>query len=266
MTWRHGKSAVVYRGPSAFDGSPIVGIVTGLGSNPARASLNPKTGSMAQLWVMRSDMDPVKAVRTKGDYAVCGDCRLRGWRLGRIQGICYVVVSHAPLAIWTKFRAGGYEEVDPGVVGWRLGELRRAIRLGAYGEVTAMPPWVTMDLVASGAGWTGYTHQWREGRVQPFRKWLMASVESEREAEAARWLGWRTFRIRRKGDPIMGSEVVCPASAEAGHTSTCDRCRLCSGVGQRTRNVVIEAHGQEAGQFIRLEEVRRGEHDTRAVD
>jgi hypothetical protein len=98
---------------------------------------------------------------------------------------------------------------------------------------------------AAGAGWTGYTHQWRTCDPR-WKGYLMASVETVADQAIARAAGWRTFRVGT--DPQSAREVVCPASAEAGYKTTCSHCRLCSGTTGRgaesgARDIVIAPHG-----------------------
>ena len=52
MDMPHG--AVLWRGKSRIDKSPIVVIATGLRESTA----NKKTGAMLQTWILRSDMPP----------------------------------------------------------------------------------------------------------------------------------------------------------------------------------------------------------------
>lgn len=75
-------SCPFYRGPSLLTGDPIVGILTGLehGSN------NPKTGPIAQAWILRADIGPMDAKRKNIDDAVCGDCKLKG--AGGFGAVC----------------------------------------------------------------------------------------------------------------------------------------------------------------------------------
>ena len=47
---------VVFEGKSRIDGAPIVVILTAL-----NGSMNTKTGHMVQSYIMRADIDPVKA-------------------------------------------------------------------------------------------------------------------------------------------------------------------------------------------------------------
>jgi hypothetical protein len=217
---------VLFRGPSKIDGSPIVVIATGL----RRPSQNAKTGAMVQVWILREDVDPVSAIHSGADHSICGDCPLRGIVVdGRNRRrACYVVVDQAPLAVWRAFRNSGlYEPYEPQRHDRFL--RGRKIRFGAFGDPVAAPYslWSTLARLASAH--TGYSRSWRTGRFWRFRALLMASVESERDAQEAQRRGWRTFRIRRADDPLMDNEIACPASAERGHKTTCERCGLCRG-------------------------------------
>lgn len=80
----------------------------------------------------------------------------------------------------------------------------------------------------------------------------MASVDTENEFEAARALGWRTFRVRLTS-ALMPGEIVCPASQEGGHKTTCIDCRICSGhAGANNRkSVAIYSHGQGTVRFFK---------------
>lgn len=242
--------AIFYRGPSLLTGDPIVGIVTGLEGG----SLNPKTGPMVQAWVLRSDLAPMEAVRENVDDAICGTCALRG--RGGVARKCYVTPWLGPNNVWKRFVAGAYLEA-----GWLdLHALLegRQVRLGAYGDPGAVPFEVWRALLVKTVGWVGYTHAWRvcDPRLKTI---VMASVDTEREFHAAHLGGWRTFRVRLETDPLVvvarqrcptrtsGSiplEFICPASDEAGHKTTCERCQLCRGQASPARSVAILAHGK----------------------
>ena len=74
----------------------------------------------------------------------------------------------------------------------------------------------------------------------------MASVDDLDEFCEAREAGWRTFRVRGSDDPlVLEAEVICPASAEAGHRGTCQTCELCRGQANPARSVAIVAHGND---------------------
>ncbi len=240
---------VFYRGPSLLTGDPIVGLLSGLETGSANA----KTGPMAQAWILRSDCAPMDAKRQNLDDAICGDCKLRGH--DGVDSGCYVAPWLGPNNVWKVFRAGGYPDVT-----WP--ELQavvegRAIRLGAYGDPAAVPFEVWRAMLATAGGWVAYTHAWR--RCDPRLKTIaMASVDTEDEFYTAALSGWRTFRIRRPGDPLLTVGVVvrrgqyrqtplefaCPASDEMDHRTTCERCQLCRGTSSPARSVVINIHGK----------------------
>ena len=232
---------VVYRGASLLDGAPIAVVLTG----PAD---NRKTGAMWQTWILRTDVHPLHATRTGADASICGTCPHRGilQRNGRVVGrTCYVNVQHAPAAIYRAYRRGLYPDADFAAFPERID-----VRIGAYGDPATVPATVWEALLRQAKGHTGYTHLWRTCDPQ-LQNWCMASVDSADEQAEAAALGWRTFRVRTVHEPRLYGEIICPASAEAGHKTTCLRCRLCCG---KTRsagpNVVIEAHGPAQARFF----------------
>lgn len=219
--------AVLYEGPSELDGDPIVVILTGF-----QASVNAKTGKMLQVWVLRSDMNPVEALARAKDAAICGDCPQRV----STGGACYVRVEKAPLSIYRAWKRGRYEDwttrfPDRALAG-------RSVRFGAYGDPAAVPYriWKRVRRRNRLASWTGYTHQWR--KAPHLRSFLMASVDSAEEADEAAALGWRTFRVRLEDEPILTSEITCPSEK-----TTCLECALCQGASKLARSVTILAHG-----------------------
>lgn len=239
------NGAILYRGPSMLDGSPIVAIVTGLRTG----SSNAKTGAMLQTWILRDDVAPHTAIKTGADAAICGGCPLRGIAMGdstKERG-CYVTVHQAPLSVWKAYKRGAYPDWtrQPALIA-QAGE-GRAVRLGSYGDPVAAPLGVWRELTKWARSWTGYTHQWRDvvHSVTEWQRLVMASVESHAGALKAHMEGWRTFRlIESVADLAQGAEVLCPASAEAGHKSSCDRCSLCMGTASRSRkSIAIVAHG-----------------------
>lgn len=233
---RKAPGAVVYRGPSRLDGAPIVAIVT-------FASLNVKTGRMAQAWILRADVGATEAVDDGLDRSICGDCIHRsGGRNGRS---CYVLIHYGPRNVFKAFERGLYPDMTPAAAGRAI--LGLQLRVSAYGDPAAVPFAIWPALLEHVVAFTAYTHQWRTCDPR-FASFAMASVESEREAEQAHALGYRTFRTRLATERVREDEIVCPASQEAGHRLTCDRCGLCSGAQRAgARSVAIVSHGQRAG-------------------
>src|SRR5687767_8863532 len=62
---------ILYDGPSQLNGTPIV-VVAGASTS------NRKTGPMVQIWILTRDVDPIAAVKSGADSAICGDCKFRG--------------------------------------------------------------------------------------------------------------------------------------------------------------------------------------------
>jgi hypothetical protein len=65
-------------------------------------------------------------------------------------------------------------------------------------------------------------------------------------------VGWRTFRVRSAEEELHADEVMCPASEEAGHSTTCLACQLCRGGGREAKSIAILAHGQRVKWFAAM--------------
>lgn len=194
--------AVFYEGPSRIDGKPIVALA------PFKVSSNTKTGPMLQTYILAQDLDPVSAIRTGLDFAVCGNCKLRGVLDGlKVKGrSCYVEVGKSVLSIWKAWKRGRYVPLVPSHRAWLNW---RPIRRGSYGDPAAVPAdaWAQLMSIADNDEWgTGYTHQWQTD--ESTKDSCMASVDSPTEREAAKKAGWRTFRIRGPSDPLLDGEVA----------------------------------------------------------
>lgn len=206
---------LLWQGPSQLD--PESNILL-LATNQSR---NKATGDMIQTYIIRSDMSPSMAIRNKKDDAICGQCPLR-------NGSCYVLTFQGPDRI---FNASW--EPPP-----RTLTKKRLVRLGAYGDPAAVPIKVWDNWLRKSAGWTGYTHQWKN--FPKFQKYCMASVESIEEAKIAQSMGWRTFRITNKNDR-QKNEALCPKHDEK---LTCSQCNACDGNRRNLKgNIVIPVHG-----------------------
>jgi hypothetical protein len=240
---------LIYEGPSLLDGKPIIAVATGM----TKFSQNPKTGNMIQTWILRRGFNPVHSVYRGQDVSVCGDCKHRtvdGW------GTCYVNVSNAPFQVWKSYKAGQYPAVQPGHL--HLFK-NRILRMGSYGDPVAIPIEVWQRLLDAGVtGWTGYTHQWQLKKSLPYRKLLMASVDSEQEMHRAQDMGWRTFRVRVEGEPVLTTEFDCPAALEAGKRLTCEQCLACNGGTfnhrHSTPTIVVHGYGWKSNRFRDIRE------------
>jgi hypothetical protein len=119
------------------------------------------------------------------------------------------------------------------------------VRLGAYGDPSAVPFYVWQRALDGSAGHNGYTHQWRG--FPELAEFCMASCDSEADRFAAKLLGFRTFRVRGETEPKLPSEAMCPASAEAGHKTVCSACKACGGTTAKAKvDMTIIAHGSAA--------------------
>lgn len=236
------RNVIFYDGPSQLNGEPILGIATAQNGNR-------KIGHMLQLWIVPA-ISPILAVKTGTDDAVCGDCRHRGDGTGQ-QRSCYVEHWRSVENIWQA--RGKAKRMTPSEFGHVTMGLQ--LRIGAYGDPVAIPMSTWWPLLATAAGWTAYTHQWKLPLALPYREFCMASVDTEDEYNAAAFAGWRTYRVRpTTADKVLRDEIVCPASEEGGHRVTCANCELCRGSARVAKNVVIAAHGSLKLHFIKQSE------------
>jgi hypothetical protein len=211
---------------------------------------NSKTGDMVQVWILSRATNPIDAVKTGADADVCLDCKHRG--TGRKDRTCYVNVFQAPYAIWNAYNRGRYPFLS--TADFAQVFQGRKIRFGAYGEPVLIPLAIVAELSRVADGHTGYSHQWRNPAYAEYRAHVMASVDSPAEYDAAKSLGWRTFRVRPEDTPLLPREITCPASDESGRRTTCANCKLCSGsyAGDPRKDIAIVIHGANAAKFIQI--------------
>ena len=247
---------VLYRGPSTIDGKPIICIATGLQTGGS----NSKTGHMVQVYILRSDQNPMLAVQTGDDYAICGTCLHRGnivtdLKTGEKKNVgrsCYVTLMHGPRVVWDAYQRGLYPDVPLAKARKLLA--RRTVRLGAYGDPGAVPFHVWEQALDQVTELSGYTHLWRQ--LPMMSAFCMASCDSEADRTEAKVLGFRTFRVRGKDDPKLTGEGHCPASKEMGKATQCALCLLCGGKRSAAKSdITIIAHGTGAKHYERSKEV-----------
>jgi hypothetical protein len=221
----------------------IVVIATGF----RRRSANPKTGDMLQVWILLRHMNPVRAIKLGADAKICFDCGHRG-RKGKGR-TCYVRVANAPLGVWKAYRRGMY----PYLPVERYADMftGRKVRFGAYGEPVLIPLANMTEIARVASGHTGYSHQWKQPVYAPYSAFVMASCDTPQDYSDAKSAGWRTFRVRTEGSPLMPREISCPASDEMGKRTTCERCKLCSGAraNDPRKDISIIVHGSGARAF-----------------
>jgi len=213
---------ILYEGPSLLDGKPIVALMVG----EKRKSRNIKTGAMAQVYILRSDIPPIEAAKSGEDASICGACPHRP----STGGSCYVNVGQGPRAIYEAYKKGRYGRVEARIAGFGLD-----IRLGAYGDVGAVNATIWHDLLMFANSWTGYTHQ---HQLSVDLKGInMASADSRDEAIALQAQGWKTFRIKTPEEPLIRKEILCLNEVTG---VKCKDCGICDG---RTANVAVNIHG-----------------------
>jgi len=228
------RGFIFYKGKSPIDGAEIVGIAT-------LESKNGKTGNMIQTWILRTDTHPLEARRNGSDRSHCGDCPM--------HSECYIEWGKAPSNVWKTYHRGGYLDLRRKPALMRRLTMGRMVRLGAAGDPGMLPMHAWDDLLIRARGWTGYTHLWREAWAQPLRLLVMASVETAADADLARAMGWRTFRVRTKAQPLLRHEIAC-ANELTGRQ--CKDCLACDGaLKPKAASVAIIVHGKGAKAFER---------------
>lgn len=222
----------LWEGQSLFDGRPLICVIT-LDSD------NVKTGKLYQTWILLRDTDPVQASKNHMDMSACGTCPHQGALVfdpdaaalldrdpdakvdefhGGVGRSCYVDLGKAPLAVWKTYHRGRYPKISPEEAAWLVGG--DYLRIGSYGDPAAVPDEVWRPMVfrddgtANVAGVTGYTHAWKAPHAQVYKDYLMASADSIEDAKEAAFMGWRYFRVRKHGEPVLQGELQCPASVE----------------------------------------------------
>lgn len=242
---------IIYEGPSLLDGKPIVAVAI-------VKSQNTKTANMVQTYILRADMDPREANRTGEDYSICGNCPHRGVSsTALLTGLatnrtCYVRIDQGPTIVFKSMLRGIYPVASGHKAIAAIGE-GRMVRIGTYGDGAAVPSYVWDSLLSDAKGHTAYTHQSGVAASSYDAIRYMVSADSERAARTAWNAGARTFRvIWDTSDLVKNREVLCPASAEAGYRTTCDKCGLCGGASVKAKSIAIVAHGSGAGNLATL--------------
>lgn len=223
-------ATTLWEGTSLLDRSTEIRVY---GTGRDKPSANTKTGAVLQTYILHATVDPLSAIKTGADAAVCGDCVHR-----QAPRSCYVNIGMAPLSIFK----GRSDLWNRPLCEWAPG---RIVRLGAYGDPAAVPFGFWELLLNEARGWLGYTHQWASCDPR-LKRFCMASVDTEKEYHNAHDLGWRTFYVGASLDvmPNDARVTLCPASAEAGKRLTCEQCLSCGGLNSnRIGDVFIPIHG-----------------------
>lgn len=239
---------IIYQGASMLDGAPIVAVLI-------QGSKNTKTGGMLQTHIIRQDISPTEASRTGQDSSICGNCPHRGQstdepgrKLAKGRS-CYVNLAQGPTQVFKAYRAGKYPDAQSLDEIESLGA-NQSVRIGSYGDPSAVPAQVWQALTRRAVMWTGYSHQHGTNKPEDYTL-SMFSADNPEQARAAHARGYRTFRVipvsqwQQQGQDalIKGREILCPASKEAGARVQCQDCGLCNGSTGNGKSIAIVAHG-----------------------
>ena len=247
-------SQTIYQGPSTLNNAPIRAVLT-YGSENTKLT-DRLDAEVLQLWILTDAVPPTTAIKTGQDEAICGSCPLRAWRGGeKVTRLCYVNQMTAT-AVWRG--SNGNKVITPA----QAVRTSRAhlLRLGAYGDPAALPYDLVSDLVsaARGAGirrLAGYTAQWKTADIR-FRRLLMASCQGYHDELLAQLMGWRTFSAVLPDTPLAPDTIFCPATAEGGDKTVCERCGLCDGAklgGDMRKSIRAVVHGpQKEFKFLQF--------------
>jgi len=195
---------------------------------------NKKTGDMAQIWIMRSDINPVEAIKQNIDDIICFEC------IHRLNRTCYINPGQAPLKVYEAYKKGLYEPLNLE----RLShELRyKTVRFGAYGEPVLIPIDIVKHIIKSSMSYTGYTQQWNNPKYKQYRDIFMASIESNKQLKQTKKLGIRSYRVTNNQNDIKSNEIICPNVTKG---ITCNLCTLCDNQGKHknAKSIVVPVHG-----------------------
>ena len=234
-------AAILWEGKSAIDGSDIVVII----NNMIKPSANRKTGDMAQTYILRTDMTPIKAVTSGNDRSICGDCPHRPFLAKHTDAAkCYVNTGQGPNSVYGAYIRGSYKRLSVSEIAHLI--KNKEIRFGTYGDPMAAPIDLWFQLAENCRKFTGYSHQWNNTTSENAILWasiVMASTDSDMETIEANKLGFRTFQVKIGNKELNSNTIFCPASNEGGNKTQCNRCLLCGGNSVKAKNIAIMDHG-----------------------
>lgn len=251
---------ILYQGPSAIDGAPIVVILTGFraAQKATGDGANSKNGAMLQTYILRADRSPLDAIATMADKSICGACPHRGVPERNASGkvarmakrTCYVQVERGPTVVYRTWQRGRYVDAT----GWNLSRLQDLVRgyglrWGSYGDPAAIPAHTQLvpALSATSAMRTGYTHQWRNRLGAHLRGYVQASCDTAQDLADAKRAGWGTFTVLPHDADPWQYPFPCPASEESGRALQCIECGACD--GNKRAHITILAHGSKGRQW-----------------
>lgn len=232
-------------------------------------SSNSKTNNVITVWHTIKGVKTPEAIKSGLDVAVCGACPKRPFlykiryeralkkyramghnktnanKLARVDAgtLCYVNGSRGGAGTSTNDHKRIEIEKIP-----LLMEIEsiEEMRLGGWGNPSSMAR-ATLEKLLKVLAKTGKRRmlyisydQWNKPENQWLKNYCMASVDSPKQYARAVAMGWKSYRVRQIGEPLLDGEEMCPASAENAHAETCTSCPLkCNG----TASAAIFDHG-----------------------
>lgn len=112
---------------------------------------------------------------------------------------------------------------------------KKVVRFGAYGDPAHIPAWLATEIMGVSAGWTAYTHQWRDPVVA--KNWkgkAMASCDTVAQLRIAESKGWAAFVATP--DELDGVNI-CDNEVNGTQCIDCLRCNGAQG------SVQTQPHG-----------------------
>lgn len=222
-----------YEGPSLINGDDIIGYVSSL----KRPSTNGKTGDMVQSGCIVKDEDPLLAQKTGRDEAVCGQCPMRPIIHGNGEFTRKEVDGKHPCYVPTYYKKQQYLSavkvtVDLGACVTGIKKAKKPVRLGEYGNMSAVPKSHLEPIIHAANGHTGYEQRWEDEANQWLKEYFQASVQTLKDAQKAWDMGWGTFR---QSDTKLKDEIWCLYHK---NKTQCSKCLLCDG----KHKIVIPNH------------------------
>lgn len=227
------------------DDTPFYMVLTNL----ITSSSNDKTGDMIQSYFLRKDefISPTGEIkeRTSNLFGFgCSTCpakkhcyvsnttQTKDKGLGSVRRTLFKLLREEETS---------YQFVSFSHAVERVREAGKKLRLGTYGDPTALSVSQIAELVSVSPGHTGYTHYWRRKENREYRNYLMASCETASQLKRAEKYGFRAFLALPENASIPENTVICPNYTQG---ISCLTCGLCDGKKEddSRRSVVIELH------------------------
>jgi len=259
------KGVIIYHGVSRNQN--IICIATGIDGS----SKNVKTGAMIQTHIINADIDPATAAMAGKDVSICGDCILRK------KKICYVNKGQGPKQVYKAYHNNSYLPIFPinkepsteaenesrfkGKTPEEITQIYlregnwdifagKYVRFGSYGDPTVIPFQILEKIATTCAGFTGYTHQWKNPAFAGYKKYIMASVDFPSDYELANKQGWRTFRVTHNWRSKALNEEPCENAIDG---TQCIDCLKCCGTTINSKNIYTKVHGKpsDVNNFVK---------------